>query len=73
MNIKYLTENGEYKSLETDQIEIELDNGNCLEIFEESSGVLRVENVTKTVRKSEEYGIMITSQNYSTVHIIPEG
>ena len=73
MNIEIIPE-GNYKNehKEAHSIIIELDNGNRVLIFETDSGVLEVKNLTQPPVNGE-MGLIITPQNYSTVHIIPEG
>lgn len=73
MNIKY-TKNNSLFSMEMDTLYITLGNGNEVMIYETESGVLHVENTTDLHLTPEpKLGLMIESQNYSTVHIIPEG
>ena len=66
--------NGHEFTIVVDQIYLTLDNGNELLIHEVDSGVLSIENVSNfEPRHTTKYGLMVTPQNYSTVHIIPEG
>ena len=70
MDIKYSKANGLF-NLQADTLYITLDNGNEVMIIETEPGVLHVENITED--SYNEMGLMITPQNYSTIHIIPEG
>lgn len=72
MKVNIQNEFGAWETYESDSISLELDNKNEVRITEIESGVLEVENISEFAPLGD-LGLLITPQNYSTVHIIPEG